>query len=391
MKIEAKKITLITVAIVISFQGLASLQGQDSTKAVNRGKTSLAWPQFRGPDWQSTAVDAQPLTKWSADRGVIWQAELPGRGSSTPIVVGDRIFLTAYSGYGISAKEPGEVDELVHHVMCLRRQSGETLWERHVRGSTIEQRLNPNLLNHGFASSTCVSDGQSVYAFFGVTGVYAFDLKGRMKWRNDVGFDTDNFGSSASLTLYQDLLIVNASIESQQIIAFDKNTGQAVWKIDDVIRSWSMPVIGKTADGQDELIISSTNVVRGFDPTSGELLWTCSGILDYVVPVPVVQNGIVYCNGGKTNQLMAIRLGGRGDVTETHKLWEARYGANVSSPLVHGGVVYLLSDGGLFQSFDAETGKTIKRNAQAPRNEFMRRRCWQTAIFIFHCPIAASW
>ncbi len=165
--------------------------------------------------------------------------------------------------------------------------------------------------------------------------------------------------------MYRNLLIVNASIENQTVYAFDKKTGKGVWKIDGINRSFSTPVVDRVPDGSDELIILEEDYVRGFDPKTGKELWHCDGINDYVVATPFVQDGVCFCNGGVENQMMAIKLGGRGDVTKTHKLWEVPAGGNINSPIYHTGYLFLMSDDGLFQCFSARDGALVS-SSQMP-------------------------
>ena len=319
------------------------------------------WTNFRGPGTTSTAFTTGFPTKFDQDH-VVWKSELVGRGASTPIIFGDKVFLTSYSGYGESAESPGDIEALRHHLYCFDRNDGTLLWQRDIKGSLATQdRLNPNVLGHGFASSTPVTDGESVFAFFGTSGVFAYDVEGEFLWQTDVGRKHENFGSCASLVLHKNLLIVNASAEAQRAFALDKTTGAGVWKIDNVIQSWSTPVVAQAPDGSSELLLSQQDIIRGFDPDTGVELWTCEGILDYVVPTPVVVDGVAYCNGGKQPQAFAVRLGGRGDVTKSHKSWEAKLGANVVSPVVYQGHVYLMKDQGVFQVVDAKTGDIVKR------------------------------
>ena len=335
---------------------------RDSSKpdVVSYDAPNSDWLQFRGPDGLGT-TDAKLPSEFDPTF-LRWNSELIGRGASTPIIVGDNVFLTSYSGYGESLEKPGKISELQYHVYCFDRKTGALNWIRNIKGNPAETtRLNPNLIGHGFASSTMVSDGERVYAFFGIGGVFAFDIEGEFLWQQGVGWQFHNFGSSAALTLFEDILIVNASIESETVYGFDKKSGAGVWKIDDVIESWTTPVVGTSSDGKTELVIAQKDIVRGFDPTNGKEIWTCEGILDYIVPTPVVVDGIAYCNGGKQNRTLAIRLGGRGDVTRTHKMWEAEIGANVTSSAVSGENIFQITDPGILQVLDRKTGEVLKR------------------------------
>lgn len=327
----------------------------------------INWTGFRGPGQHSRTSRTLPQS-WAMDQGLAWITGLPGRGASTPVVHGDQVFLTAYDGYGLTIEDAGDVADLRHHVLCLDSRSGLPLWQRSIPGNRLAQPMNPELARHGFASSTPVTDGQRVYAFFGATGVFAFDRKGELLWQRNLGLGTNYFGSSASPLLFGDLLIVNASIESGAIYGLDRMSGAVVWWIPDVQECWSMPVIGSGPGGEPEMVVSSKHRVAGYDPRTGEELWHCRGIEDYVVSVPVIEQGVCYLSGGKEKQTMAIRLGGRGDVESSHKLWEVRkIGSNVSSPVFHDGRLYIFHDSGIVQVIRAADGKLLNRHRTATR------------------------
>lgn len=331
---------------------------------------NMNWTQFRGKHGRSVAERDDLAKHWSEEKGIYWKTELPGRGASSPIILFKHVYVTAASGYGESPDDLGSVQKLRHHLICLDRQTGDYLWQRDIQGSPLTQELTPEVISRGFASSTPVSDGQMVYAFFGASGVFAFDREGELVWQADVGFQSSEFGSGASLTLYNDLLIVNASIENQTVYALNKKTGEGAWKIDGIDRSLSTPVFDKVPKGSDELIILEEDFVRGFDPKTGNELWYCDGIHDVVFSTPFVQNGVCFCNGGiQKKQLMAIKLGGRGDVTKTHKLWEAPSGAVVNSPIYLTGYVFLLSDEGVFQCFDARNGELVTSSRMPTKSQ----------------------
>jgi outer membrane protein assembly factor BamB len=318
------------------------------------------WPQFRGPAGNGTAEAANFPIEWSSDSNIAWKAALPGRGASSPIVWGDKVFLTAFTGFGTKESETDK-SQLKLHVLCFDRATGEPIWDKSIVASEKTQDFSKRIQDHGYATSTPATDGEAVYAFFGVSGVVAYDMKGELLWHAEVGEKTAGFGSASSPVVHENLVIVNASIESQSAFAFDKKSGEQVWKISPVAKAWTSPCIAKTAEGKSELVINQIDVVKGFDPKTGEELWNCDGIDDYVVPVPVFHEGIVYCLGGRTNRSMAIKLGGRGDVTETHKLWQANIGANVTSPVYYNGHIYWASDKAVANCLDAKTGESIYR------------------------------
>lgn len=319
------------------------------------------WPQFRGPNGNATSYDAQTPVTWDDTKNIAWKTPLPGRGASSAIVYGDRIFLTAYTGYGLDLENPGDKANLKLRVICLKRATGEVLWNESVDASASTQNFGNRVADHGYATGTPTTDGQHVYAYFGVSGLVAFDMDGNLKWRKETGTSTAGFGSASSPVIHEDLVYVNASIESQTLFAFNKLTGEEVWKVSPINRAWTTPCIAETVDGKHELIINHKDEINGLDPKTGKKLWWCEGINDYIVPVPIFHNGIAYCLGGRSNRSIAVKLGGRGDVTETHKLWESTIGANVTSPVYYEGNLYWASDKAIQVCLSAKTGEEVYR------------------------------
>ncbi|MFT5527419.1 MAG: outer membrane protein assembly factor BamB, partial [Pirellulaceae bacterium] len=200
------------------------------------------WPQFRGPAGNGTAaVSNLPLT-WSSSENIIWKATLPGRGASSPIVSGDKVFLTAFTGFGATKSETDK-SQLRLHVLCFDRNSGAVIWDKSIVASENTQEFSTRIQDHGYATSTPTTDGEAVYAFFGVSGVVAYDMKGELLWHADVGEKTAGFGSASSPVVHENLVIVNASIESRAAYAFDKKSGQQVWKISPVAKAWTTPCL----------------------------------------------------------------------------------------------------------------------------------------------------
>jgi outer membrane protein assembly factor BamB len=221
---------------------------------------------------------------------------------------------------------------------------------------------------HGYASSTPVTDGESVFAFFGRSGVVALSLDGKKLWETSVGTRTHGWGSGTSPVLSDNLVIVNASVESGALVALDKATGQEVWRADGIRQAWSTPPLVDAPNGSKELVVSSHSRVLGFDPRTGTELWRCDGIQDYVCPTVVSAEGVVYAIGGRRNTAIAIRAGGRGNVTETHRLWEIRKGSNVSSPVCYDGHLYWVHDSrGTAYCVECETGDVVYEERLNPR------------------------
>lgn len=317
------------------------------------------WPQFRGPNGNATAATSNPPITWSDSENIAWKTKLPGRGASSPVVFGNRIFLTAFSGYGMSFANPGQKADLKLHVLCFERDSGKLIWDKSIPASSASQNFTKRVADHGYATGTPATDGEAVYAYFGVSGVVAYDMDGNLMWQADVGDGTAGFGSASSPVIYREMVYVNASIESKTLFAFDKKTGKEVWKADGIIKSWTTPSIAEVPGGAPELILNQTNEIFGFDPITGEKLWWCSGVQDYIVPVPVFHDGIAYCLGGRKNQAIAVKLGGRGNVTKTHKLWQVNIGANVTSPVYYEGHLYWANDRAVEVCLRASDGEEI--------------------------------
>jgi outer membrane protein assembly factor BamB len=233
------------------------------------------------------------------------------------------------------------MDDLTLHVVCVDGADGKILWDKRVKPTLPE---STRVRDHGYAAGTPATDGKHLYIFFGKSGVMKFDLDGNLIWRTSVGEKTHGWGSGTSPVLYKNLVIVNASVESGSLVAVDKNTGREVWRSGGMDSSWNTPHVVTTADGEQELAVSVKGWILGFDPRTGNELWRCEGIPDYVCPSVVSHKGIVYAIGGRSSKALAVRSGGRGNVTATHKLWQTDVGANVCSPVVHEGHLYWISD-----------------------------------------------
>ncbi|GDX10781.1 serine/threonine protein kinase [Verrucomicrobiota bacterium] len=319
--------------------------------------TAADWPQFRGPGGTATSADKGTPVTWSGTSSIVWKTELPGAGTSSAIAVGPRIFLTAYSGWNVPGQPGGSQEELKREVLCLNRSNGKILWKADMPSKLPEQdRIRDG---HGYASSTPACDGQRVYVFFGKSGVFALDLNGKVLWKADVGEGLNGWGSAASPVLHGNLLFINASVESESLIALDKNTGKEVWRARGIKESWNTPVVVATPAGKAELVVAIFGKVLGFDPEKGTQLWSCETKIPwYMVPSLVAEKGIVYCIGGRNGGgALAIKAGGRGDV---EPLWRGRKGSNVSSPVLHEGHLYWASDSQpIVTCTNATTGEMI--------------------------------
>ena len=217
----------------------------------NTSLLSADWPRFRGPAGDGVSSDANIPKKWSDTNNLKWKLKLPGKGFSSPIVVGEYVFVTCFSDAG------GDLSNLKRHLLCVDRQNGNVVWSKVVRSAAREIRGPSFGTKHGYASHTPVSDGERVYVLFGNSGVLAFDMNGNELWKQDVGNESASmFGSAASPILYKDQLIVTASSESESIRALDKITGKELWKSEasTLSRCYCTPVTVKNKKGEDELV-----------------------------------------------------------------------------------------------------------------------------------------
>jgi outer membrane protein assembly factor BamB len=329
--------------------------------------TAADWPRFLGPAGNGISVDAEiPLT-WSESENLAWRTPLPGPGSSSPVVSGDRAFVTCYSGYGVPNTENGAKPDLKRHLICVRLTDGDVLWTKTIAAALPEDDHAGYLTEHGYASSTPVTDGKLVFAFFGKTGVLACDMDGNEQWRVAVGQESSNrrWGSAASPVLYKDTVIVNAAEESRSIFALDKETGRVVWKAEAAALelTYGTPTLAELPDGTVELIISAPGEVWGLNPDTGKLRWYAeTNLTGNVCPTVVARDGIVYTFGGyRSAGAHALRAGGRGDVTESHRLWFTRDSSYVATPLLHDGYLYWIDDRGLAYCLNAKTGESVYR------------------------------
>ncbi|MBQ17736.1 MAG: serine/threonine protein kinase [Planctomycetaceae bacterium] len=320
------------------------------------------WPRFRGSAGIGVSAETKVPTSWSDTTNLKWKLALPGKGFSSPIIVGNKVLVTCYSGQA-NALRPS--DSLKRHLVCVDRQQGKVVWSKAVASAVRESRGASFGTQHGFASHTPVSDGERVYVLFGKTGVLVFDLEGKLAWKAAVGTGASRFGSAASPIVYKNLLIVAASAESKSIWAFDRKTGKPVWKNDStnlgLDRSYATPVIAKNAMGRDELVLSVTYETWSLDPATGKLNWYAETEVDTnACPSVVVHENVAYVIGGRSpGGRAAIRLGGSGDVTKTHVLWSKTGGSYVASPVFHGGHLYWLNDRGIAFCVDAKSGEEV--------------------------------
>jgi outer membrane protein assembly factor BamB len=289
---------------------------------------------------------------------------LPGPGSSSPIIAGERIFITCYSGYG-DGSSGDSPEKLQRHLVCLHRNTGKILWDKSVPAEMPEDPYSGNLREHGYASNTPVTDGERVFAFFGKTGLLAFDFEGQQIWKVNVGKQSSNrrWGSGASPILWQNMVIVNAAEEGRSILALDKRTGKEVWKaeVNSLELSFVTPALVVCEGGRMDLALAVPGELWGLNPDTGKLRWFAqTGITGNVSPSVVAAEGVVYATGGYPRQgTIAVRAGGKGDVTQTNVLWFSQDASYVPSPVVYHGHLFVVSDQGFAICLELKTGKLV--------------------------------
>jgi outer membrane protein assembly factor BamB len=335
-------------------------------QAAAQGKRELAkaeadgnWSRFRGPTGQGISAQKDLPLKWSSSENIAWKTPLPGPGASSPVVFGNRIYVTAYSGFFVPGQPDGKQEDLKRHLLCLDRSTGKEIWQKSVPAKLPEEE---SIRDHGFAANTPAVDKERIYCFFGKTGVIAFDHAGKQLWVTDVGSKTNGWGTAASPVLYKDLVFINASVESDSLVALNSKTGKEVWRVGNIKESWNTPQVITNVDGNPELVVATQGSVQAFKPDTGDPLWTCeTDITWYMVPSVVANKGIVYCLGGRSGvAALAVRSGGKGDVTKSHRLWTGVKGSNVSSPVFHDGHLYWMNDNsGIAYCAKADTGEIV--------------------------------
>lgn len=322
------------------------------------------WTRFRGPNGSAVSDVRNVPTEWSDSKNLAWKVALPGPGSSSPIVVGDRVFVTCYSGYGTSRNESADVSKLQRHLVCVSLKDGKIQWDKTIESKEREDSYSGFIRDHGYATSTPTSDGERVYVFFGKTGVLAFDLDGKELWRTSVGTGSgqNGWGSGSSPILYRDSVIVSAAAESKSLVALDKKTGKQLWTspADSLHGSWTTPVLVEVAGGKTEMVLSAPFEMWGFDPDNGDFLWFAEGVQDGTICGSLVaRDGIVYAIGGRSGSAIAVKAGGRDDVTKSHIVWKKSLSSYVPSPVLAGDRILSVNERGIVGCLNATTGEQL--------------------------------
>ena len=375
----SKWMGLITVLFLLKSAGAGSAP-RDADKN---------WPQWRGPHATGAARSGSPPSEWGEDQNIRWKVAIPGKGSSSPVLWRERIYLTTAvptgkkieapprpdpepqppgdrgrrrgrRGFRRNMTPPTEYQRFV--VLAIDRQTGKTAWE-----TTVEEVV-PHEGTHqtgSYAAGSAVTDGENIYAFFGSRGLYCLDTQGNVKWKKALGEMTIKlgFGEGASPVLHGQTLVVPWDHEGDSfIVALNKESGDELWRVERAeITSWTTPLVVEH-DGGAQVVTSATRKVRSYDLSDGKLLWELTGMTNNTIPSPVSEDGIVYLTSGfRGSALMAVRLSeARGEVAGSDAiLWSYdRDTPYVPSPLLYGGILYLLKGNtGILSAFNAKTGE----------------------------------
>ena len=319
------------------------------------------WPQWRGPRGDGTSVESNIPTRWSSTENVLWKIPIPGKGHSSPIVQGDRIFLTTCIE-----------DQGLRMLICLDRATGKPLWQQVVLRSPLEPKHNLN----SYASATPAADDKHVYVcFFEIPRIelVCYDLDGHEAWRCSPGEFHSVHGFCSSPVLYRNMLILNCDQDSPaaSIVAFDKETGRELWRArrPNQTRSYCTPII-RTLAGREQLLLSGSKCVVSYDANTGQPIWGIDGPTEQFVASLIETNGIVFVTGGfPTYHLVAIDPGGFGNVSNTKVLWHDHRGAAyVPSPIAAGDYFFVVSDDGIGSCWEARTGKMIWKHRLGPHH-----------------------
>jgi outer membrane protein assembly factor BamB len=343
-----------TVALIVSLLTTCS-----TLQAAN-------WPAWRGPTGQGFCEEKNLPLKWSDKENVKWKVKLAHQGNSTPVVWGDRIFLT-------QANKGGGQRSL----LCFARADGKLLWQKDVAYPEKERNWTPDW----YANASPVTDGERVVVSFASAGMYCFDFDGKEIWkRTDLGKWEHQFGSGSSPVLYRDLAILwcgpNEGKGRNFLLAVNKKTGKTVWEHDESYGSWSTPLIAKIGN-QDHLLLgqsrdvkslpeSKTGFLRGFDPMTGKELWRCQGLNSYNYTSPLCGNGVAVAMSGYGGSALAVKLGGSGDITKDRLWLHPSNNQRVGSGMIVGDHVYLVDEPGVPRCYELKTGKETWKVKKRP-------------------------
>jgi outer membrane protein assembly factor BamB len=347
-----------------------------------------SWPSFRGPRASGVAVDARPPVTWDATTGanLLWKAEIPGVGHSSPVVWGERVFVTTavssaeeaefLHGRTDTSRSARDISPQSWRVYCLDRSNGDVVWQRTLHEG---EPRTPRHLKASYANPTPATNGRQLVVFFGSEGLYALDLDGNLLWSRDLGtldggytpLPDAHWGFASSPVIHEELVFVQGDAQNQSFLAaFDLGTGDPVWRVvRDEDTSWSTPTVVE-GGGRTELVVSGTRHHVAYDPATGEELWRLAADAAVKIATPIAAQGMVLVGGGELAakpRFYAVRRGASGTIpTDEGKpsaalAWWNEARPHVVTPLAYEGVLYVCTDSGILTLYDLSTGERLNR------------------------------
>jgi outer membrane protein assembly factor BamB len=316
------------------------------------------WPMWRGAKGDGTCTESNLPETWSAAENVAWKVKLPDRGNSTPVIWGERLFLTQ------AIEKEGK-----RLLLCFDKKTGKQLWD----SGTIYREKELTHATNPYCAASPATDGERVIVFHASAGVFCYDMNGKELWkRTDLGKQHHIWGNGTSPVIAEDRVFLNFGPGAKTVLyAFDKKTGKTLWEHHEPggdsgvsgnknwLGSWSDPLLRKIGD-HEELLMSYPGRACAFDPMNGKERWTCGGLTKLVYNSPVFADGLMIAMCGYGGSAMAIKPGGSGDVTEKNRLWyEPKVQQRIGSGVVYQGHHYILTDGGILECRDIQTGKLV--------------------------------
>jgi outer membrane protein assembly factor BamB len=364
--------TLVSAVTAVALTGTVALAAAEN------------WPQWRGPGSQGVSSEKALPTEWGPAKNVAWKTALPGSGHSSPVVWGDRIFLTAQiegeviPGQRAVTHVMGRDKDWVHpdsvaadkkhtlKVLAVDAATGKIVWDQTAyEGPVYDARHRRS----SFAGPTAATDGEMVYAYFGPEGLYAYDFSGRQVWKAVEKFATLGLGTGTSPVIFENLVIVQRDEDSGEhsvVVAYDKKTGKEVWKTRRPVQvSWGTPVL-VPANGRTELVTNGTELIIAYDPATGKELWQTKGVESNAIHTPLVGKGLVVVTAGfPAKKIIALRPGDQ--PADKRVAWEYSKGTGyVLSNILYGDYIYLMTDNGIVTCLEAETGKVVYQGGRPP-------------------------
>jgi len=393
-------VTLTTIVTLVTFVGLTISAPHQIVAELRSSATDIGpahWPEWRGPYRNGMAPGDAPTT-WNDKKNIKWKTEIPGRGFSTPVIWGDKMFLTtaiqtgktpepnpsaAAPNAGAQSPERGRrqggpgggAGAQIEHkflLMCLDRKTGKVIWEKTARVATPHEGYHRTY--GSFASNSPITDGKNLFVSFGSRGIYCYDMNGKLIWEKDLGVQMrmrNQFGEGAAPALDKDRIFLTFDQEDGSFfVVLDKRTGKELWRAErDEPSSWSTPLVIEH-NGRGQVIVAATKKVRSYDVKTGKLIWECAGLGTNVISAPVYQDGVVFVmSGHRDPKLMAIKLGKEGDLSGTDAvLWSQTRGLSYTlSPVLHEGKLYVVTDSGQLSSFNVTTGEPYYHQVRLPK------------------------